>query len=181
MVLSNEPNIPIEEFVDDKTIKALSTFIASNKKSDFNKMTDIIANAFGFSGKSFSQENSNSDKKCINSFANNLALLIQKTWVEKTDVALKEQVLYQLEQLCSGEVNSWKAMYVPFLDTLYDAVYLMFGQQVKADEFKEYALRIDPEFGIFWWYVSNLPHDADWDEAKCRDAVLLGMYFLANY
>ena len=181
MGLSNKLNVLIEEFVDDKTIKALSTFIASNKKSDFNKMTDIIAHAFGFVGESFSQETGKNYKKSITSFVNNLTLLIQKTWVEKTDIELKEQVLYQLEQLHADEVSSWKAIYVPFLDTLYDAVYLMFGQQVRVEEFKEYALRIDPEFGIFWWYVSSLPHDADWDEEKYRDAILLGMYFLANY
>jgi hypothetical protein len=57
----------------------------------------------------------------------------------------------------------------------------MFGSQTKNDDFTEYAFRIDPEFGVFWWYIQSLPHESDWPEEKCRIAVLLGMYFLANY
>jgi hypothetical protein len=57
----------------------------------------------------------------------------------------------------------------------------MFGQQTDSEEFTEYTLRIDPEFGIFWWYISNLPDSINWSEEKCKIAMLLGMYFLANY
>jgi hypothetical protein len=57
----------------------------------------------------------------------------------------------------------------------------MFGQQTDSEEFTEYTLRIDPEFGIFWWYISNLPDSINWAEEKCKIAMLLGMYFLANY
>ena len=57
----------------------------------------------------------------------------------------------------------------------------MFGTQSKSKDFDEYALRIDPEFGIFWWYIKSLPQDADWTEEKTRTALLLAMYFLANY
>jgi len=57
----------------------------------------------------------------------------------------------------------------------------MFGSQTKTKGFNEYALRIDPEFGIFWWYMKNLPRTADWSEFKMRAVTLLGMYFLANY
>ena len=60
-------------------------------------------------------------------------------------------------------------------------VYLMFGSQAKSKDFAEYALRIDPEFGIFWWYVSSIPKDAEWESEKNRVVILLGMYFLANY
>jgi hypothetical protein len=171
----------IEEFVDKETVKALTTFIESDFESDFSKSADIIVKIFGSDTGSFSQESSDADKKLTVSFKNNLTLLIQKTWIEKTDVELKEQVLYQLQHFRSDEETSWKDSYKPFLEILYNAVYLMFGQQVKSDDFSEYALRIDPEFGIFWWYVMNLPQDAAWPEEKSRDAILLGMYFLANY
>ena len=57
----------------------------------------------------------------------------------------------------------------------------MFGQSTESDDFVEYSLRIDPEFGIFWWYISNLPPKANWTEEKCRVATLIGMYFLSNY
>ena len=57
----------------------------------------------------------------------------------------------------------------------------MFGTQAKTKDFDEYALRIDPEFGIFWWYLQALPKNAQWEGNKYRITTLLGMYFLANY
>ena len=68
-----------------------------------------------------------------------------------------------------------------FLEIIGNAVYLMFGQQTKSDDFAEYSLRIDPEFGIFWNYIQSLPQHTDWESEKYRNAVLLGMFFLANY
>ena len=61
---------------------------------DFSDVTDIIMQAFGFDNQSFSQRNPVDDGKLTMSFKNNLALLIQKTWVEKTDIELKERILY---------------------------------------------------------------------------------------
>ena len=171
----------VSEFVDKKTIAALRDFITSDDAKICAASIDAIAKAFDYEGASLSSQNASDDKKLKNSFANNATLLIQKTWVEKTDAALKEQVLYVLEQIQTNARMSWKSMYVPFLDSMYDAVTLMFGQDVHADEFSEYAFRIDPDFGIFWWYIYSLPHDAHWSEEKCRLAVLLGMYFVANY
>ena len=57
----------------------------------------------------------------------------------------------------------------------------MFGAQAKNEDFPAYAFRIDPEFGVFWWYIQSLPHEVSWPEEKCRVVLLLGMYFLANY
>lgn len=171
----------IEEFIDKKTVDALSVFITSNDEKAFSDATDIILQAFGFDNSSFLQHNTDEENKLTVSFKNNLALLIQKTWVEKTDIELKERILYQLEQFRVDSAQTWKASYAPFLDILYNAVYLMFGDQVHTGDFNEYALRIDPEFGTYWWYVGSLPRSVDWPEKKCRDAVLIGMYFLANY
>ena len=53
-------------------------------------------------------------------------------------------------------------------------------ENIKLEDIIIY-LRIDPEFGIFWWYMKNLPRTADWSEFKMRAVTLLGMYFLANY
>ena len=118
-------------------------------------------------------------KKLVLSFKHNLTLLIQKTWVEKSDIALKEQLLYQLDLFLGNE--EWLTNYTLFLQMINQAVFLMFGQKPDSPDFDEYSLRIDPEFGIFWWYISNLPTKIEWSEAKCRIAMMLGMYFLANY
>ena len=166
----------ISEFLDSKTIDALGTFLKKDK--GYESSADLIAIAFG-SEKGFSKKKGEAVEKLVSSFKNNLTLLIQKTWVEKSDIALKDQLLYQLEIFLSND--SWTDNYCLFLQLINQAVFLMFGQKPDTPDFAEYTLRIDPEFGIFWWYISNLPPTTDWSEEKCRLAMLLGMYFLANY
>ena len=163
----------IEEFVDSKTVNAVLSFAQSDDNS--TETINSIAAMFGYSG-SFESED---EHKLVQSFKNNLKLLIEKTWVEKSDIALKEQILFQLEKFCNE--SDWTKDFSEFLTILNEAVYLMFGQQTKSGDFGEYSLRIDPGFGIFWWYVKSLPATAEWPVEKCRNAVLLGMYFLANY
>lgn len=163
----------IEEFVDTKTVNAVLSFAQSDDNS--TETINSIAAMFGYSG-SFESED---EHKLVQSFKNNLKLLIEKTWVEKSDIALKEQILFQLEKFCNE--SDWTKNFSEFLTILNEAVYLMFGQQTKSGDFGEYSLRIDPGFGIFWWYVKSLPSTAEWSVEKCRNAVLLGMYFLANY
>ena len=163
----------IEEFVDTKTVNAVLSFAQSDDNS--TETINSIAAMFGYSG-SFESED---EHKLVQSFKNNLKLLIEKTWVEKSDIALKEQILFQLEKFCNE--SDWTKNFSEFLTILNEAVYLMFGQQTKSGDFGEYSLRIDPGFGIFWWYVKSLPASAEWPVEKCRNAVLLGMYFLANY
>lgn len=162
----------ISEFIDESSILALEKFL--NSQDDFGDAANKIAAIFGSKNPSETD-----DSALIASFKNNLELLIQKTWVEKSDVELKESLLYKLEKF-SAE-NSWKKAYPIFLEIVRQAVFLMFGQPVDSLEFAEYSLRIDPEFGIFWWYISNLSPDFDWSEEKCRIAMKIGMYFLANY
>ena len=166
----------ISDFLDSKTIESLSTLL--EKVKGYEASADIIAVAFG-ANEGFSKIKKDGIAKLVASFKNNLTLLIQKTWVEKSDISLKDQLLYQLNIFLSND--SWKDNYVLFLQLINQAVFLMFGQKPDSPEFAEYTLRIDPEFGIFWWYVSNLPPTTEWSEDKCRLAMMLGMYFLANY
>ncbi len=167
----------IQEFIDADTVHAVEIFTGTddNNKDDADK----IAAMFGYSG-SFSSATDEEHKKQVNSFKNNLKLLIQKTWVEKDDVTLKEAILIQLDELdCSA--GNWNKAYTSLLKIISSAVCLMFGPQTKNADFCEYSLRIDPEFGIFWWFIKSLPEAAQWSDEKSRNAVLLGMYFLANY
>ena len=167
----------IQEFVDSETVEAVERF-TQNSDND-NADADLIARMFGYSG-NFSATSEEEQKKQVTSFKNNLKLLIQKTWVEKDDVTLKDDILVRLEELSCSDGN-WTTVYTEFLSIIESSVYLMFGQQTKSDDFGEYSLRIDPEFGIFWWFIKSLPGKAEWSDEKCRNAVLLGMYFLANY
>lgn len=166
----------ISEFVEEETIKALTSFIGEDASL---KSADLIAQAFG-ADDGFSSMSEDEINKLVVSFKNNLTLLIQKTWVEKSDMALKDKLLYQLDQLLVSS-ESWSDNYSLFREIIDQAVFLMFGQKTDSEDFAEYSLRIDPEFGIFWWYISSLPAESKWSEEKNRVAMLLGMFFLSNY
>lgn len=168
----------ISDFIDSETITALKDFL--NASDNLNKSADQIAVAFG-SAKNFTTKAEEDVQKLVISFKHNLTLLIQKTWVEKSDIALKDQLLFKLDKFLNDDTATWKSQFSLFLEIINQAVYLMFGQSTDAPEFAEYTIRIDPEFGIFWWYISSLPTNNDWSEEKCRISMLLGMYFLANY
>lgn len=167
------------KYVDKKLLAAISEFLESD---DFLAPADTVASAFGASAQTFSRKSSDFDSKLIMSFQKNLSLLIQKTWVEKSDAELKENVLYKLNEYCeSVSGGAWNNSYPSLLKIVNNVVYLMFGNLAKSSDFEEYALRVDPEFGIFWLYIENLPAEQQWPKEKVKTAMLLGMYFLANY
>jgi hypothetical protein len=172
----------ISEFVDSKAIEAVTKIVDSTDPTEINTLAVKIAGIFNADGVFGNILAGTDDSKIISSFKKNLTLLIQKTWVEKDDEAVKERLLYNLEQFCAyTEDGCYADEYVRFGRLLNDVVYLMFGSLSKEPEFDEYTLRIDPQFGIFWWYIKNLPENADFSNEKCRALILIGMYFLANY
>jgi len=178
MAMAQKIKMLIKDFIDSRTVQAVEDFVDMPRVTP--ETINLIAKMFGYEGDFSGLVRGSEEERLLTSFKHNLTLLIQKTWVEKSDIALKEQILYQLETFYSAS-DDWRTIYTVFLDIISNAVYLMFGQQTKSDDFTEYSLRIDPEFGIFWNYIQNLPADADWNKDKYRDAVLLGMFFLANY
>ena len=164
---------------------ALTELLAATDGNRVREASLCVAEGFNGLGEGFipiADNTGGAEKKLVESFHNNLVLLIQKTWVEKSDEDLKAQVLYHLEE-CIQQMNgkAYGPAFDSFLSIVDTVVYLMFGAQTKSKDFAEYALRIDPEFGIFWWYMQSLPQKNDWSEVKRRIAILLGMYFLANY
>ena len=169
----------INSYVDKKILSAISEFVEGK---NFVAAADILAQAFGSDKSLFSKEASDFESKLIPSFQKNLSLLVQKTWIEKSDAELKENVLYKLNEYSEAvSKGEWNKSYAELLQIVGDVVYLMFGNQSKGADFEEYSLRIDPEFGIFWLYMNSLPKEQDWQKDKARVAMLLGMFFLANY
>ncbi|MBE6350387.1 MAG: hypothetical protein E7062_06540 [Spirochaetaceae bacterium] len=178
----------ILQFVDKSVLDAFSILSSEDDSVPSNEIVIAISEVFcaGNSDNNFTSiiasGDSNAEEKLNKSFHNNLKLLVEKTWVEPSDITVKEQVLYQIDKLCEKlELKKYVDSYSAFINVINDVVYLMFGPQSKKDDFPEYALRIDPEFGIFWWYVQSLPKDPCWSNEKSRFVILLGMYFLANY
>ena len=84
-------------------------------------------------------------------------------------------------RFASVEQNKWTEVTVSFTKIIDDVVYLMFGSMAKTADFEEYAFRIDPEFGIFWWYIKSLPAKNEWSNEKNKAVMLIAMFFLANY
>lgn len=122
------------------------------------------------------------EKKLVLSFQKNLELLVQKTWVEKADESMKEEIVQRIAALCKNlSRHNYHTSLSEFLPVLHDVVFLLFGSLAKHETFLEYAVRIDPDFGFFWYYINSLPPHKDWSEEKCRAAVLLGICFLANF
>ncbi|NLM01161.1 MAG: hypothetical protein GX220_06890 [Treponema sp.] len=186
-ILKKQENNLISQFVDASMIRAMETLVQNEDINTSIKASYKISELFGSKNEfSVLVENSSdtliSEEKLITSFNNNLNLLVQKIWVEKADEALKEQILARIETLCSEvKKNIYTGSYNAFISVLHDVVFLMFGNQAKKEDFTEYALRIDPGFGIFWWYVENLPLENSWTNEKTRIVMLLAMFFLANY
>jgi hypothetical protein len=181
------------ELVGRPVIDSLAVLSGNATAREVEKAARILAGAFGDRGNFAkllardSSEQQETEKKLLTSFQNNLNLIIEKTWVEKSDQELKEQVLYRLKLFCARlSEYRYADSYNDFMEIIRDTVYLMFGQQAKKDDFPEYAVRIDPDFGIFWQYVETLANkDRPLKEKKaseeCRIMLLLGMTFLANY
>ena len=169
----------INDFIEKSTIDSLKILLDSSDSDEILKSAGVVASQFGSGFDISSDENV---KKLIISFKKNLTLLVQKTWVEQSDISLKEEILVKLERYCTSVKNEkWAEVFGQFIAILGSVIYLMFGEMAKSDDFGEYALRIDPEFGIFWWYVKSLPATNDWSEEKNKSILSVAMFFLANY
>jgi hypothetical protein len=116
-------------------------------------------------------------------FQNNLALLISKTWVEKYDEEKKERLQRQLPGLISLiEKGDYENALLEFGIILDDLAFLFFGNQSLQADFTEYALRIDTQMGLFWWYggqlrTQNLKIDAN----ILRALLLIGICYLTSF
>lgn len=184
MTTSKDALALIKEFIDDETVNAVATY-GEDANADPKKCT-LIAAMLGYSGgagESFSALPTEKKEHLAASFKKNLTLLIEKTWIEQTDAVLKEEILYKLSSLFKATEGTpdWQEVYSKMLEITQKAVYLMFGEEAHGEGFGEYSMRIDPEFGLFWYFVSSLPEKPQWTNEKFQEAILLGMYFLANY
>jgi hypothetical protein len=116
-------------------------------------------------------------------FQNNLALLISKTWVEKSDEIKKENLQRRLPVLISfinnGDYESALAEFGIILDEL---AFLFFGNQSLKEDFTEYALRIDTQMGLFWWYGSQIrTQNLKIDSNILRALLLIGICYLTSF
>ena len=134
------------------------------------------------------QDSSQAVRKFLILFQNNLDLLIQKTWVEKADEMRKERLLDQvLPFITLIEKGDYPKALEEFGAILEELAYLLFGAQSQKDDFAEYALRIDMQMGLFWWYGGqlNAARGAPWvksaGKSVLRAMLFLGICYLTNF
>jgi hypothetical protein len=118
-------------------------------------------------------------------FQNNLDLLIQKTWVEKSDEARKEKLQDKIPSfMASIEREDFQKAIKEFGSILEELAYLFFGAQSGKDDFTEYTFRIDAQMGLFWWYggkLSLLKEISSPDDNVLWAVLLLGLCYLTNF
>jgi hypothetical protein len=120
-------------------------------------------------------------------FQNNLDLLIQKTWVEKTDEERKERLQDELPGLVTViRQGNFQQALETFSGILEELAYLLFGAQSAQDDFTEYTFRIDTQMGLFWWYGGRLGALREAGGSAADDGVfwallLIGICYLTNF
>lgn len=179
-------NTLTQEFVEPKIREAMLSVFDTDLAEIPSESAMALAQQFGADKNFSSILNADKDdeavRKFLSSFYNNLNLLVQKTWVEESDEAQKAHIQFRLDAVCKVFLTGdFQTPYKELVSLLHEVVSLMFGVQLAKTDFLEYAFRIDPEFGIFWWYVENLPEEAPESSEKARIYLLLGMVFLSNY
>ena len=122
----------------------------------------------------------------LDHFQNNLDLLIQKTWVEKGEEIRKETLQDKVPPLIALiEKGNYHEALKEFGVILEELAYLFFGAQSQKDDFAEYVLRIDPLFGLFWWYGGQISGGRIWvkniDNNIIFALLLLGICYLTDF
>jgi hypothetical protein len=118
-------------------------------------------------------------------FRENVELLVHKTWVEKSEEKPKDRLLEDLlafeREFRDGSITPAFKRFVALANSIAS---LLFGHQSKAEDFLAYCFRIDPKFGLFFWYVSELEQQAR--EGTHTDDLLtvetlIGVYVLSCF
>jgi len=121
-------------------------------------------------------------------FQNNLDLLIQKTWVDKSEEKRKGKLQDEVPLFMTTlEKGDYSAAIQEFAAILEELAYLFFGVQSEKEDFTEYTFRIDAQMGLFWWYSGRIVVLNETDDKNNRDdkilwaVLLLGLCYLTNF
>jgi hypothetical protein len=123
-------------------------------------------------------------------FRENVELLVHKTWVEKSEEKPKARLLEDLgafeREFRDGAVSNSFKRFVALANSLAS---LLFGHQSRAEDFVTYCFRIDPKFGLFFWFVGEMEKQArevaregdDLKDELLTVETLLGVYALSSF
>jgi len=90
-------------------------------------------------------------------FRENMTLLINKTWAEGGQNATQEQLLVELAKFIEEyRQERIVSAFRTFVGIARQIPSLLFGPMGNASDFLDYAFRIDPKFGLFFWYIGEI-------------------------
>jgi len=186
----------LDSYLSDSEKRTLELFHAlvsekaAMRESYAIRLADVLGNPGEFSFYIHCTE----DQKLIRTFhllrvfRENVELLVHKTWVEKTEEKPKERLLSDLEaferDFMKGSVS---LAFLRFVAIARSVATLLFGSAGRAADFILYAFRIDPKFGLFFWYVGELenqtrvPMEGPAAEALMRVESLIGVFTLSCF
>lgn len=186
----------LDTYLNDSEKKTLELFhaLVDGKAAMRESYAVRLADLLGNPGEFAFYIHSTDDQKLIRTFhllrvfRENVELLVNKTWVgeseEKPKQILFEDLRVFIEDFRAERISSAFRRFVSIARAIPS---LLFGSAGRAPDFLEYAFRIDPKFGLFFWYVGELEKQmrsngdiADRDELYKLET-LLGAYILSCF
>lgn len=123
--------------------------------------------------------------RLLESFRHNLAILVNKTWVETTGERQREDIAKCIDAfVLEFSQAQYKKAQRHFTTLAQRLVKLIFGDITEEEDFQEFAFRIDPKLGLFVWFVREMEGQTAAGHQVSPDflhmELLLGVYFLAS-
>lgn len=155
----------LDSFLSDSDKRALELFnamvakVGQEREAKAEHLADILGNSgeFGFYLGGTEDQRLIRTFHLLRVFRENVELLAHKTWVteadEKTNQILFEDLRVFIEDYRGGRMGSAFRRFVSIARVIPT---FFFGSAGRAPDFLEYAFRMDPRFGLFFWYVGEL-------------------------
>jgi len=147
---------------EKKAFELLESMVKSTGQ-ERRQSAEALANLMGNPGEFSFYIDCTEDQRLIRTFhllrvfRENISLLIHKTWAEGSEGVSQEQLLADLASFIQ-EFREGKTVsaFRTFIEIARQIPVLLFGPLGRASDFLEYAFRIDPKFGLFFWYIGEI-------------------------
>lgn len=179
----------VAEKMESTAQSILKRFVSSRESAEMDRSAEALADLLGIPGEFARYLNAAKGRASgihvlRTSFQNNIELLIKKTWVEKSDEIIKDRLGKDIgDFVAMGVDGEWTSALPAFVRVCRQMFFLLFGEQSRKPDFHEYAVRIEPKLGLFFWYIAELEKQdpARLKEELIEDELLVGMYFIASF
>jgi hypothetical protein len=163
--MDNPGTSMLDAYLTDSEKRTLELFhaLVSEKSSLRESYAIRLADVLGNPGEFSFYMHCTSDQKLIRTFhllrvfRENVELLVHKTWVNEADEKPKEILFEDLKVFIEDyREDKMGSAFRRFVSIARAIPSLLFGSAGRAPDFLEYAFRIDPKFGLFFWFVGEL-------------------------